>query len=205
MKPCHLLLAGLLLLPVQAGAQVIINQAALDQLRGIAPGAAAPGAAAPEGGVRPVIQPARKIAYRRILPRRIRSAHPGTIAAKPAPPAAAPVAKPQVQPVVAKPAPPPAPKPAFINFAAGDADLPGNNAAILRPFCLRSGAVIVIDAYAAPDPADPSQAARLSMIRAFAIRDALTACGIPSSQIIPRADGAARVKNPDAAEISASP
>ena len=43
------------------------------------------------------------------------------------------------------------------------------------------------------------------MSRAFAIRDALAACGIASSNILPRANGAAKTANPDAAEISESP
>ena len=66
-----------------------------------------------------------------------------------------------------------------------------------------SGSPITIDAYAAADPSDPSAAPRLSMARAFALRDALMACGIPSDSIIPRADGVG--KNPDVAQISASP
>jgi hypothetical protein len=203
-KPYLLLAAGLLLFAPDAGAQVFINQAALDQLAGIVPGAAAQSGNHPPPVIR---QRVRKIAYRRVLPRRIRAPHlaGAAVIAKPAPPSAAPVPKPAVQPVVARPAPPPVPKPAFIDFAAGDADLPGNGADTLRPFCTHSGGVIIIDAYAAADPSDPSSAPRLSMSRAFAIRDALTACGIPSSSIIPRADGAARVENPDAAEISVSP
>jgi hypothetical protein len=57
--------------------------------------------------------------------------------------------------------------------------------------------------FAAADPSDPSAAPRLSMARAFALRDALMACGIPSASIIPRADGAG--KNPDIAHISVAP
>ncbi len=191
-----LLIAGLLLFAPDAGAQVMINQAALDQLAGIAPGAVAP----PVIGAPPVIRQApRKVSYRRVIRRHV--GLPPRLAAKPAGP---------VQPVLVKPAiPPPAPAkpalaPAMIRFAAGGADLPGNSAGVLQPFCGRSH-MIVIDAYAAADPAEPSAAARLSMSRAFAIRDALTACGVPDNLIIPRANGAAKTADPDAAEISASP
>jgi hypothetical protein len=76
---------------------------------------------------------------------------------------------------------------------------------VLKPFCAHSGGLITIDAYAPADPADPSSAARLSMSRAFAIRDALAACGIASSNILPRANGAAKTANPDAADISENP
>ncbi len=155
----------------------MINQAALDQLAGIAPGAVAP----PVIGAPPVIRQApRKVSYRRVIRRHV--GLPPRLAAKPAGPV----------------------QPAMIRFAAGGADLPGNSAGVLQPFCGRSH-MIVIDAYAAADPAEPSAAARLSMSRAFAIRDALTACGVPDNLIIPRANGAAKTADPDAAEISASP
>jgi hypothetical protein len=111
-----------------------------------------------------------------------------------------------VQPVVARPvAPlrPQLPAPVVIDFAAGGSDLPGNVAASLKPVCTHGG-VVTIDAYAAADPSDPSQAARLSMSRAFALRDALTACGVAPANIIPRANGASS-KTPDIAEVSVSP
>jgi hypothetical protein len=186
-KPFLFLIPALLLFAPEAKAQVIINQAALDQLAGIKLSTAAPGAAAP-----PVITATpsirhlpRKAAYRQVLRRG--------------------------QPVVAKPALPPAPPkpllphPAIIDFTAGGSDLPGDSAAVLKPFCAHSGNIVTIDAYATANPNDPSQAARLSMSRAFAIRDALTACGVHSSNIIPRANGAAKTADPDTAEVSASP
>jgi hypothetical protein len=196
-KPFLLLVTGLLLIAPDAGAQVIINPAALAQLAGIAP----PVVSAP-----PVIrEKPRKIAYRRVYRMRAKPVLAASrMVAKPAPLPA----KPVIQPAAARPAPPPAAKPllpATIKFASGGAALPGNSAAMLKPFCAHPGGMIMIDAYAAADPSDPSSAPRLSMSRAFAIRDALTACGIPSSSIIPRANGAAKVPNPNAAEISASP
>jgi hypothetical protein len=196
-----LLILGLLLCAPDARAQVIINQEALNQLAGIPP----PVITAPPA----IRQTPHKITYRHVPPRH---ASEPLAAAKPAPaPAPVPPAKPPVQPAAAKPAvPPPAPKPqpppsAVILFAAGGADLPGNSAAALKPFCTHSGGLVTIDAYAPADPADPSSPARLSMSRAFAIRDALAACGIASSNILPRANGAAKTANPDAAEISESP
>jgi hypothetical protein len=194
-----LLILGLLLSAPDTRAQVIINQEALNQLAGIPP----PVITAPPA----IRQTPHKITYRHVPPRHV--AEP-LVAAKPAP-APLPQAKPPVQPVAAKPAAPPAPpKPqpppsAVILFAAGAAGLPGNSAAALKPFCAHSGGLITIDAYAPADPADPSSAARLSMSRAFAIRDALAACGIASSNILPRANGAAKTANPDAADISENP
>jgi hypothetical protein len=204
-----------LLFAPEAKAQVIINQAALDQLAGIKLSTAAPGAAAP-----PVITATpsirhlpRKAAYRQVLRRG--GSLPHLVASsrinKQAPAVAVSAPKPVSQPVVAKPALPPAPPkpllphPAIIDFTAGGSDLPGDSAAVLKPFCAHSGNIVTIDAYATANPNDPSQAARLSMSRAFAIRDALTACGVHSSNIIPRANGAAKTADPDTAEVSASP
>jgi hypothetical protein len=78
-----------------------------------------------------------------------------------------------------------------IGFASGSAALPASAAGALKPFCAARGQTLVIDAYAPGDPSDPSAAMRLSMSRAFALRDALAACGVPGAAIIPRADGAA--------------
>ncbi len=206
MKPYLPLIAGLLLFAPDARAQVIINQAALDQLAGIAP----PVISAPEA----IRQPPPKAAYRHV-PRRHSSAVAHIMAASVAPKTVVPrpaAPQPSVTAVVAKPAalPPIAAKaprllPVVIDFAAGSADLPGNGAAALRPICAHANGVITIDAYAVADPSDPSSPARLSMSRAFAIRDALSACGIPAGNIIPRANGAAKTNNPDAAEVSPSP
>ncbi len=201
-----LLFAGLLLVPVAPRAQVIINQAALDQLAGKPPDTAEP----PLISAPPAIRQPRRAAYRRVVHRHIAVA-PGLVS-RPAPGLVSrPAPAPPVQAVVVKPATPPAPpkpqlpSPAIIDFAAGGADLPGNMAAMLKPFCAHAGGLVTIDAYAPADPADPSSAARLSLSRAFAIRDALTACGVPSSDIIPRANGAVSGKNPDAAELSVIP
>jgi hypothetical protein len=204
-RPYPLLIFGLLLFAPDARAQVIINQEALNQLAGIPP----PVITAPPA----IRQRPHKITYRHVPPKHAGESHiaGAHVAAKapPAPVQAAP--KPAIQPVVAKPAAPPAPpKPqpppsAVILFTAGGAGLPDNSAAMLKPFCAHSGGLVTIDAYAPADPADPSSAARLSMSRAFAIRDALAACGIASSNIIPRANGAAKTANPDAAEISENP
>ncbi len=210
MKPFLFLIPAILLFAAAAPAQVIINQAALDQLAGITPGAAAPPVIAAPPSIRHL---PRKAAYRRVLRRRGSLPHlvASRLINKPAPPLAASAPKPVIQPVVAKPVLPPAPpkpvlpQPARIDFTAGGSDLPGGSAAALKPFCAHSGNLVTIDAYAAPNPNDPSEAARLSMSRAFAIRDALTACGVPSANIIPRANGAANTADPDTAEVSASP
>ncbi len=199
MKAKFIALASIFL-PFAASAQVIINQAALDQLAGIPPVVIT---APPE-----IRQPPRKVTYRPVYHRHVAApkiASAGVVAKPPAVPK--PVA-PQVQLVVAKPvvpkraAPPPVAK---ISFAAGAADLPAGIAAQIKPFCAKPApqGFITIDAYAAADPSDPSAAPRLSMARAFALRDALVACGVPTASIIPRADGVG--KNPDTAQISAAP
>lgn len=77
----------------------------------------------------------------------------------------------------------------MIKFAPGSAALPAGAAASLNPFCQSPG-IISIDARAPADPADASGAMRLSLARALALRDALTACGVASANIIPRALGA---------------
>jgi hypothetical protein len=43
---------------------------------------------------------------------------------------------------------------------------------------------------------------RNSLTRAFAVRDALTACGVPAAHIIPKADGPVAGRNPDTAVVS---
>ncbi len=198
MKAKFIVLASIFA-PFAASAQVIINQAALDQLAGIPPVVIT---APPE-----IRQPPRKVTYRPVYRRHVAApkiASAGVVAKPPvapkpvAPPAQLAVAR----PVVPKPvAPPPVAK---ISFAAGAADLPAGIAAQIKPFCAKPApGFITIDAYAAADPSDPSAAPRLSLARAFALRDALVACGVPSASIIPRADGVG--KNPDVAQISASP
>ncbi len=206
MKPFPAILAGLVVAAPSAWAQVTINPAALDQLAGIPPVVIT----AP-----PVLRQApRRVTYRPAVHHRVTEA-PTLLATPSMPkpvalPKAAP-AGPIAEPVVAKPVVPlAAPKPAppanvEIVFATGAADLPPGTRATLKAFCAKPtpSGFITIDAYAAADPNDPSVAPRLSLSRAFALRDALVACGVPSSSIIPRADGAG--KNPDVALISVAP
>jgi hypothetical protein len=207
-KPFLAILAGLVVATPSAWAQVTINQAALDQLAGIPPVVIT----AP-----PVLRQApHKVTYRPVVHHHV-AASPTILASssmpKPVPlPKAAPSA-PIAEPVVAKPvvpmsaAPKPVPPPANVEvvFAAGAADLPPGTSAELKAFCAKPAPAgfITIDAYAAADPNDPSVAPRLSLSRAFALRDALVACGVPSASIIPRADGVG--KNPDIAQVSVAP
>jgi hypothetical protein len=165
--------------PALAPAQVIINKAALVQLAGLDVPAVAP-----------VVTPAP-------LAHVLKHHHARQVVAEvmTKPVVVAPlavVAKPVV-PVVAKPvapALPVAPGPLAIGFADGSAALPADAAAALKPFCTWHG-VITVDAHAANDPNDPSGAMRLSLQRAFAVKQALTACGAAGSNVLPRADGAA--------------
>lgn len=176
-------------------AQVVINQAALDQLAGIKT-VVAVGAAA--------VVPVKP----RPRPRVVVHVNPvvAVVAVKPVVPAPAPVVAKPVQPVVAKPVVPKLPPlgPVTITFAAGDTDLPANAAAALQPICALAGAdgLVSIDAYAAASGGDISAPMRNSLTRAFAVRDALTACGVPAAHIIPKADGAVAGKSPDAAVVS---
>lgn len=224
------------LLPIPAGAQVVVHQAALDQLAGITPPAPASVAhkVAPR---RTYHRPLIRVVAKQVKPA---PAKPVMAAPKPVPAVAAikptmpvlPAAPPpgpldamQIQQALAaqeaaaneaaekryallasKPAAPtaapkpaPAPKSApglsaiTVTFALGGDNLPAAAAAALQPVCQRAGAagVVAIDAYAPADAADPSAAMRVSLSRAFAVRNALTGCGIPAAHIIPRADGAA--------------
>ncbi len=181
-------------LPALAHAQVIVNQAALAQLAGIT---AAPAAVAPPAPP-PVVH---HFVRHWVVVRRT-----GTVT----------VVKPKamVVPVVAKPVAPPPPKPkhtppapppvAVLRFASGASVLPAGAAAALKPFCTAPG-MVMIDALAPGDPSDMSDAMRLSMARAFAVRDALTACGVPSARIIPRAAGSAAGQDGDVTKVSAAP
>ena len=124
--------------------------------------------------------------------------HPVVAVATAKLPPPVPVAARVVAPPTPKPAPT-APKPVAnvtLVFAPGIADLPGNAATALKPFCTASG-VVAVDARAPTDPSDPSAAMRLSLARALAVRDALTACGMPSQDILPRADGDVPGQNED--------
>jgi len=192
-------IVAIVFVPAVARAQVTVNPAALQQLAGfVIPASPA---------LPPVVHHVAHRVAHKIRPRA------AVVMAKPpaAPPAAAapspkpvvfkpvvpppPPVSPAPVPVIAKPVVPPPPKPAFpaplvVSFAAGSASLPANAGAGLKPFCAAKGNTLIIDAYAPGDPSDPSAAMRLSMSRAFALRQALTACGVPGANIIPRADGA---------------
>jgi outer membrane protein OmpA-like peptidoglycan-associated protein len=184
------LFATFALCPGLAVAQVSINPAALEQLAGIAP--ARP--VAPAGaGVQP---PVHHELHR----------HPAVVAATkslPFPPGPAPAPVPVVAHVTPPPAatppapkPPPLPSPATLIFAAGSATLPPNAAAAIKPFCTVNRE-ISIAAHAPGIPSDPSIAMRLSLARALAIRDALTACGVASQNILPQALGSVPGQNED--------
>jgi len=203
-------------------AQVVVNQAALNQLAGIVP--PAPVVARPvvhrvyhRRVAKPAVVAPVVVAAVKLPPPKVKT----PASASPAPPmdpqarAALDAAKqaeavreanqkfaqaasaPVVPTALPKPAPPLPPVPGttaiVLTFAPGGADLPGGAASTLKPVCKRAGAdgIVAIDAYAPADPADPSAAMRLSLSRAFAVRDALTACGVAAAHIIPRADGAA--------------
>jgi hypothetical protein len=206
-KPIILFVA-LCLMPAAARAQVTVNPAALQQLAGFVVSPPRPAA--------PVVPHMVHRTAHKIRPRAaiVMIKPPATLAPKPVAfkPAVSPAPvvsrAPAPVPVVAKPVPPPPPKPALpaplvVAFASGSAALPGDASAALKPFCAAKGATLIIDAYAPGDPSDPSAAMRLSMSRAFALRQALTACGVPGAQIIPRADGAAG-QNLESAKIFVS-
>ncbi len=212
---------GLLLIPAAARAQadagVIINPAALQQLAGLTPPVAAPAIST----LNPATHKVHRISYRRVFHKRPSATpSPTRIVAKPAiispsKPTTAPptTAQPAVMPAVVKPvaaklapvpqaAPLPVPATIAISFTAGSSSLPATAVTTLKPLCTHPAAAINIDAYAPADISDPSSAPRLSMTRAFAIRDALVACGVPSQNIIPRADGSVTGKDPNTAILN---
>ncbi len=192
----------LCLVPAIAPAQVVINQAALLQLAGISPLVAVP-APASHAVVRHF---AKRLVFHRRPPAPTAVAMilaPGSTAHAPPPPHPA-----SAQPAMARPPPlPPAPKPlpplqpVTLQFAAGSATLPSNAPAALKPICARATGFISINATAPGNPTDPSVAMRLSMARAFAVRDALTACGIPGTQILPRALGSVPGKDENITQV----
>jgi hypothetical protein len=178
-------------LPALAHAQVIVNQAALAQLAGIT---AAPAAVEP---------PAQPPVVRHVIRHWVVVRRTVTVAVvKPKAMVVPVVAKPVVSPAPPKP---PAPLPVLaLRFASGDSNLPAGAAAALKPFCAATG-LVVINALAPGDPSDMSGAMRLSMARAFAVRDALTACGVPSTRIIPRAMGSVAGQDEDVTKVSTAP
>ncbi len=201
MKAFFLICGVALLLPMAASGQVVVNQAALDQLAGIVAAPAAAPAIAPPAVHHVVHRLAHKPAGKKLV---VAAVRPAIAPAIPAVAAPAPVT-----PVVAKPAPPPAPKPApppvaGIDFAAGSSALPADAAAALQPICTAAGTDGIVSVNATSQ-GDASTAMRLSMDRAFAIRGALTACGVPAAHILPRALGNVAGKNPDETQVSLSP
>ena len=182
------------LIPACGFAQVTVNPAALRQLAGLP--AVQPAAVRAQPAV------ARPFAHTAKL-YHAHHAKPEAVApAKPAKPQAVPQPEPRPvsKPVLAKPTALPI---ARIEFAPGSAALPAGAASVLKPFCAAGGTVSLV-ARAPADPADPSSAMRLSMARAFAIRDALTSCGVPASGIIPRAAGTVPGADENQALIGAS-
>lgn len=200
-------------MPGAATAQVSVNPDALTQLAGmpVPPPVAAP-ETAPKAKHTAFVRrhhAAAKVKTSPVVPMAGGPPVPAPAVAKPG------VAQPVVaQPVVAKPAiPKPAPAPAApkpaappapvdIIFAAGSADLPAGAQARLAPFCKVSGP-IVISARAPADPADNSHSMRLSLARALAVRESLSACGVASQNILPRALGAGPGGANDITEIQA--
>jgi hypothetical protein len=200
-------LPGLIaLIPACGHAQVSVNPAALRQLQGLP-------SAAPEAQQAVAKPPVHEAPLHHVLhPKPMHPAPAKPAPSKPAPamPLAPAPAVPQGKaPIIPPPAPKPAaPKPATpslvrIEFAPGSAVLPASAAGALQPFCA-AGTMVPVVARAPVDPSDPSGAMRLSMARAFAIRDALTACGLPTQNIIPRAAGSVPDADNNEAQIGAS-
>jgi hypothetical protein len=190
---------GFLLLPGWACAQVVVNHAALDQLAGIV--AAPPPATAPPPAINQTVKHrhyTHKTTSSQLALARPKPAAAAVTASKGEPVVALPPAAKPAAPVAPKPAPPAA---ATILFIRGAADLPAGAAAALKPFCAAQTPV-VISAAAPVDPADPSSAMRLAMMRAFAVRGALIACGTASANILPRTATSSLAKNPNVTEIT---
>jgi outer membrane protein OmpA-like peptidoglycan-associated protein len=189
-KPLGLILL-LNVLPVCAQAQVTVNPAALGQLAGAPP----PPAAAPAAPMPAVHTLDRRPAVsRHVAPRPVIAA-PLAAAQRPS----------KQQPAVVPPTLAMA-APVVLNFAPESADLPANANLLLAPDCVhaRAGGRLGINAYAPAAGTDISAPMRLSMRRAFAVRDALAACGVPAANIIARADGAAPGQNTATATITLS-
>jgi hypothetical protein len=189
-------------LPALARAQVIVHQAALDQLAGVSPPVVLP-AVSHRIMHKPASHSARVVKRVHVVVASD-AVKPAISIAPPEPPVASKLAKPYVplpptsppvKQAVARPAPalPALPGAVVLRFGEAASDLPGGAAAALAPVCKAgaAGNMVAIDAYAPPDVNDPSSAMRLSLSRALAVRDALTACGVPATHIFPRADGAA--------------
>ncbi len=188
-------------------AQVSVNTAALQQLAGIEPPPPKPVVMPAPAPVHHWVRkaPAKAAASKPAAPVEQAAAHvpvPQGTAPKPAhmpvPQGAPPKPAEAAKPPAPQPSKPPAP--VSLTFAPGSSTLPANAAAVLKPFCTAPG-MVSIDARAPAVASDPSAAMRLSLARAFAVRDALTACGLAAQNILPRADGAAPGQNEDSTII----
>ena len=192
MKQLFLLTGFLFASPLPALAQVVVNSAALQQLAGIEP----PPPLVMEAPVAaPVVHHWKHPAHAAVATLKPAGALPKPVqaAARVVAPAAVTAAKQVPKPVV------PA-GPVALKFAPGDDELPANAAAALKPFCTEPGHISV-SARAPAVAADPSAAMRLSLSRALAVQAALTACGVPPQNILPRALGAVPGQNEDEAVI----
>jgi outer membrane protein OmpA-like peptidoglycan-associated protein len=102
--------------------------------------------------------------------------------------------------MVPAPVPVAAPLPASVRllFDGGQTDLSPGDEATIRDLARAIPAPdsVNVIAYAAGKPDDPSTARRLSLSRGMAVRSALMASGIASSQIYVRALGAAGTDGP---------
>jgi hypothetical protein len=220
-----LLILAASLMPGAAIAQVSVNPAALMQLAGVpVPHPASVPETVPKADHVAFVRHWRHVAANAT---KLKVAGNATKVKKPLPPVVVPVVArpapvapktPAVVPVVAKPAtapaapklvtapvapkPTPPPAPVDIAFATGSATLPAGAEARLAPFCKISGP-IVINARAPADPDDNSQSMRLSLARALAVRASLSACGVASPDLLPRALGAAPGGAPDVTQIQA--
>lgn len=195
MKQILLLTGFLLAAPLPALAQVTVNPAALQQLAGIEP---PPPMVVETAEPVPVVHHwthhTHVAAPKPVAPEQVSARVVAPMVAKPVPPVAQTAAH----------VPPPGPEkpaaPVALVFAPGSADLPANATSALKPFCTAPGKVAV-NARAPTDPSDPSGAMRLSLSRAMAVQAALTACGVPPQNILPRAQGAVPGQNEDEAVI----
>jgi hypothetical protein len=185
-KQLFVLAGSLVLTPACALAQVTVNSAALQQLAGIVP---------PPAVVTTMAAPMHHWTHHAV-PAPAKPAAPVQQATAqvtthvihvPGPPAPAPK-------LPASPAPPMPPANVTLIFATGSSNLSPTAIEALKPFCTSHG-VVSVNARAPAVASDPSAAMRLSLARAFAVKDALTACGVPPQNILPRAQGAVPGQN----------
>jgi OmpA family len=185
-----LLMAGLLVMsPIYASAQVTVNPAALQQLAGIEPPPPV------------VVETAMPVHYwthstHHTGPAAPKPTEPVQVSAHVPPPHEEAPAAPKPTLAPALPATPKPAAPVSLVFAPDSSDLPANATTALKPFCTAPGQV-AINARAPAVTSDPSAAMRLSLSRAIAVQAALTACGVPPQNILPRALGAVPGQNED--------